>query len=413
VRPFSSPSEPPAGSEPPAAGLFDGTLARGEVRVRVADGAWLAALLEVEAALARAQARAGVIPAEAAAAVTTACRTLVVPIAELSAEAAASGNPVVPLVQRLRSTVDGTYSDDVHKGATSQDILDSAAMLVAARAVEPLLADLRGAADAAAGLARAHRDTPMAARTLLRRAVPTTFGLKAAGWMLALDTATERLARVRATGLAVQFGGAAGTRAGLNGEGAAVARNLAAELGLDCPVLPWHTDRSRIADLAGALGSAAGTCGKVARDLTLLAQDEVAEAREGAPGGSSAMAHKQNAVASVSALGAALAAPGLVATLHATMVQEHERAAGAWHAEWRPLRELLVAAGSAAAWIRDALAGLVVAPDVLRAHAEELAAMLGGLDVGEAVSMVDAALATRATRATREATAAKAAKEDP
>jgi 3-carboxy-cis,cis-muconate cycloisomerase len=387
VRPFSSRSE--------QLGLFDATLARGEVRIRVADAAWLAALLDVEAALARATATAGLIPVAAGEEIAAACRRLEVPIADLSAEAAASGNPVVPLVARLRQAVDPSLRRFVHNGATSQDILDTAAMLVAARALEPLLTDLRGAADAAAGLARAYQDTPMAARTLLRRAVPTTFGLKAAGWMVALDRAADRLVTVRATRLAVEYGGAAGTRAGLGGAGADVGRALASELGLSYPVLPWHTDRSRVAELAGALGAAAGTAGKVARDITLLAQDEVAEAHEGTPGGSSAMAHKQNAVASVSALGAALQAPGLVATLHASMVQEHERAAGAWHAEWLPLRELLVATGSAAAWVRDALTHLVVAPDALRAHADELAEVLGGLDVGEAVSMVDDALAAR------------------
>jgi 3-carboxy-cis,cis-muconate cycloisomerase len=398
VRPFSSRSDDELG-------LFDGTLARGEVRLRVADAAWLAALLEVEAALARATAAAGLIPSDAADAIAHACRRLDVPIAELSAEAAASGNPVVPLVARLRDAVDPSVREFVHKGATSQDILDTAAMLVASRALEPLRIDLRGAADAAAGLARAYREAPMAARTLLRRAVPTTFGLKAAGWMVALDAAADRLAAVRATRLAVQFGGAAGTRAGLAAVGtfdgrtlvggARVARALAEELGLTDPLLPWHTDRSPIAELASALGAAAGAAGKVARDITLLAQDEVAEVHEGAPGGSSAMAHKQNAVAAVSALGATLRTPGLVATLFASMVQEHERAAGAWHAEWLPLRELLVATGSAAAWIRDALTHLVVDPGAMRAHADELAQILGGLDVGEAVSMVDGALAAR------------------
>ena len=386
MRPFSSSSDSP--------GLFDGTLARGEVRARVADDAWLGALLEVEAALARATADAGLIPAAAGTEIAVACRELDVPVAELSADAAASGNPVVPLVARLRSAVGPSAREFVHKGATSQDILDTAAMLLASRALEPLLADLRGAADAAAGLARAYQDTPMAARTLLRRAVPTTFGLKAAGWMVALDESADRLAALKPR-LAVQYGGAAGNRAGLSGQGARIARAMAGDLGLAEAVLPWHTDRGRIAELAGALGAAAGTAGKVARDITLLAQDEVAEAHEGAPGGSSAMAHKQNAVASVSALGAAMRAPGLVATLYAAMVQEHERAAGAWHSEWLTLRDLLVVTGSAAAWVRDALTHLVVEPETMRTHAEELAEVVGGLDVGEAVSMVDDALAAR------------------
>jgi 3-carboxy-cis,cis-muconate cycloisomerase len=394
MRPFSSRSDGASGPNGEL-GLFDGTLARGDVRGRVDDAAWLDALLEVEATLARTTADAGLIPAAAGAEIAAACRRLNVPVHELSAEAAASGNPVVPLVARLRDAVGPSIREFVHKGATSQDILDTAAMLVASRATEPLLTDVRGAADAAAALARAYQDTPMVARTLLRRAVPTTFGLKAAGWMVALDESADRLAALRATRLAVQYGGAAGTRAGLSGQGARIARALARDLGLAETVLPWHTDRGRIADLAGALGAAAGAAGKVARDITLLGQDEVAEAHEGTPGGSSAMAHKQNAVASVSALAAAMRAPGLVATAFAAMVQEHERAAGAWHAEWLTLRDLLVVTGSAAAWVRDALTHLVVEPETMRAHAEELAEVVGGLDIGEAVSMVDDALAAR------------------
>jgi 3-carboxy-cis,cis-muconate cycloisomerase len=392
VRPFSSPSEP--------AGLFDGILARGEVRSRVGDAAWLAALLEVEAALARSAASVGVIPGPAGPAIAAVCATVDIPIPELSARAATTGNPVVALVARLRTAVGPDLAAYVHIGATSQDILDSAAMLIAYRALGPLLDDLRGAADAAAALARAHRGTAMAGRTLLRQATPTTFGLKAAGWTIALDRAVERLSAVRATRLAAQYGGAAGTRAGLGGAGEAVARALAAELSLVHAGLPWHTDRTRIAELAGALGTAAGVAGKVARDVTLLGQDEVAEVAEGTPGGSSAMPHKQNPVAAISALAGAAQAPGLVATLLSTMVQEHERAAGAWHAEWRPLRELLIATGSAAAWLRDCLSELVVHPAAMRANLDRLLAVLGqsSPDLGDALTMTDAALAARSAR---------------
>ena len=304
VRPFSSRSEP--------AGLFDGTLARGGVRAAVADGAWLAALLEVEAALARAAGAAGVIrgrrgrrsspPAPAPG------RS---PIAELSAEAAASGNPVVPLVARLRAAAGPDLAPSVHIGATSQDILDTASMLLAARALAVLLADLRGAADAAAGLARTHRDTPMAGRTLLQQAVPTTFGLKAAGWMVALDEAADRLAAVRATrsGRPVRRRRRHPGRA-RRGRGRRSAATSPPSWVWRDPVLPWHTDRTRVAELAGALGAAAGVVAKVARDVTLLAQNEVAEVAEGAPGGSSTMAHKRNPVAAVSALAGAAQAPG-------------------------------------------------------------------------------------------------------
>lgn len=399
MRPFSAPFEPLAVTAP--AGLFDGILARGPVRTAVADRAWLAALIEVEAALARAEAAAGVIPADAAHAIVATCAGIEVDVAQLSAAAAASGNPVVSLVRRLRAAVPDHVAAYVHKGATSQDIQDSAAMLVAHRALQPLLADLRSAADAAATLARQHRDTPISGRTLLQQAVPTTFGLKAAGWMVALDEAIERLSTVRATRLAAQFGGAAGTMAELSGAGPEVARRLAEELGLAEAVLPWHTNRTRPAELAGALGAAAGVVAKVARDITLLAQNEVAEVAEGSPGDSSAMAHKRNPVAAISAAAGAAQAPGLVATLLAAMAQEHERAAGGWHAEWRPLRELLICTGSAAAWLRDCLEHLDVYPDAMRANLDALLRIMGTStpDLGSATALVDRALVDRAVGA--------------
>jgi 3-carboxy-cis,cis-muconate cycloisomerase len=380
-------------------------LARGGVRAGVDDRAWLAAMLEVEAALARAQAAAGRMPAAAAEAIGAACARVATDMAdlvgELSGAAAASGNPVVPLVHRLREAVGAEVAAQIHKGATSQDILDTAAMLVVRRALGPLLADLTGAADAAAALASRHRDTAMAARTLLRQAMPTTFGLKAASWMVGLDEVAAELTRIRQTRLAVQLGGAAGTLAAFGPDGPAVIEHLAAELRLAVPVLPWHTIRTRPAELAGALGSAAGVLGKVARDVILLAQDEVGEVTEGAPGGSSAMPHKRNPVAAVSAAAAAAQAPGLVATLLATMVQEHERAAGGWHAEWRPLPHLLTCVGSAAAWLRDCLEHLRVEPAAMQANLEHLLRMLGGVDPADdlaaAARLVDHALAARAS----------------
>lgn len=389
MRPFSSPSE--------SLGLFDGILARGAVRAEVADPAWLRALLDVEAGLARAGAEVGLVPQSAARVIAEACATVHIDVDALARDGARSGNPVVPLVQLLRTAVPADVAPFVHLGATSQDILDSASMLVAKRALGPLLADLRGAADAAATLTARHRDTLMAGRTLLRQAVPTTFGLKAAGWLAGLDDTVSRLEAVRSQRLAAQFGGAAGTLAGLDGRGAEVAHRLAVALELAEAPLPWHTVRTRPAELACALGEAAGVVGKVSRDVTLLAQDEVGEVAEGAPGGSSAMAHKRNPVAAVSAIAAAAQAPGLVATVLSAMVHEHERAAGAWHAEWRPLRELLVATGSAAAWLRDCLEHLVVRPDAMRANLDQLLAVLGTRepDPGAAGALVDRVLATR------------------
>jgi 3-carboxy-cis,cis-muconate cycloisomerase len=373
-----------------ATGLFDSILARGDVPPTVADPAWLQAMLQVEAALAEVQAFSGVIPSEAADEIAAVARPERFDLAELGARAAESGNPVVPLVASLRAAVSPATAPSVHHGATSQDILDTAAMLVASRALGPLLADLTACGDATARLARQHRDTPILGRTLLQQAVPTTFGLKAAGWLVALDEVRARLAQVRRERLAVQFGGAAGNLAPLGEAGPEVVEGLATLLGLAEPVLPWHTDRVRVADLAGALGATAGVIAKVARDVTLLAQNEVGEVSDSAPGGSSAMAHKRNPVAAICAAGCAAAAPGLVADLLAAMAHEHERAAGGWHAEWRPLRELLIATGSAASWLRACLERLTVHPDVMRANLATSGITASGPDAAGA--LVDRAL---------------------
>lgn len=368
----SSSADGAAGQPPPGpAGLFDGVLARGAGAAETGDDAWLRAMLDVEAALARAEASAGVIPDRAAGAIAAACDARRFDAARLGADAAASGNPVVPLVAALRAEVGGDAADWVHHGATSQDVLDSAAMLVSRRALGPLLADLDAAAAACDALADAHRATLLPARTLLQQALPTTFGLKAAGWLAGLDDAAARLRHVRAQRLAVQLGGAGGTAAALDDRGVAVLQALADELGLACPPLPWHTVRTRVAELAGALGEAAGVVGKVAGDLARLAQTEVGEVAEraGDAGGSSALPHKRNPIASVCAVASAERAPGLVASLLATgSHHEHERAAGAWHAEWRPLSELLAATGSAAAWLAEALQRLEVRPQAMRAN---------------------------------------------
>jgi 3-carboxy-cis,cis-muconate cycloisomerase len=356
VRPSSSRSE-----------LFGAIEARGGVAAETSDRAWLQAMLDFERALARAQALTGLIPEAHFAAIAAACRAELYDPAEIGAAAAGIGNPAGPLVKALKARVEGPAAADVHRGATSQDVLDSAAMLVTRRALEPLLEDLAAAAKTSAVLAHRHRDTVMAGRTLLQQAVPTTFGLKAAGWMTALDQAGCRLRELEVD-LPAQLGGAAGTLAAFGEDGPRVLGELTAALGLTEPVLPWHTRRTPIGELAGALAVAAGSVGKIARDVTLLAQTEVAEVREAASGGSSAMPHKQNPVAAVAALGCAIQAPGLAATLFAAMVQEHERAAGAWHAEWKPLSDLLTLTGSAAAWLRTSLEGLEVDAARMRAN---------------------------------------------
>jgi 3-carboxy-cis,cis-muconate cycloisomerase len=354
------------------AGLFDGVFSRGAAAT--GSQAWLRAMLDTEAALPRAGARAGRAPTGAGGAVTAAAAGAF-DAGALGRQAALSGNPVPGLVAALRRAVPPDAADTVHRGATSQDIIDTAAMLLARGALEAIAGDLAAAADGCARLAAAHRDTLMIGRTLLQQAVPVTFGLVAAGWLTGLDEAGETAARVRAQRLAVQFGGAAGTLASLGTEGPAVARLLAGELGLALPVLPWHTDRTRIVEVAAACAVVAAALAKIARDVTLLAQSEVAEVREGGGGsggerrgGSSAMPHKQNPVAAIASLGCTRRVPGLVATLAAAAEQEHQRAAGAWHAEWEPFADVLRVTRSAASWAVDLTGGLVVDPARMRAN---------------------------------------------
>jgi 3-carboxy-cis,cis-muconate cycloisomerase len=347
-------------------GLFDGTFARGGAASAVADAAWFRALLEVEAALARSAARLGVVSETAAATVTTVCADPArLDLATVVARAADAGNPVPPLVRALQDAVGEDAARAVHVGATSQDILDTALVLLARNAIAAVDADLAAAAAAAARLAAAHRDDAVMGRTLMQQALPTTFGLKAAGWLAGLDGARLRLAEVVAS-LPVQYGGAAGTLVASSGSGVALRSALATELGLADTAAPWHTVRLPIADLAGALGATAGVLATVAVDVVLMAQTEVAEVSEGGDsrGGSSAMPHKRNPIAAISARACARRAPGLVATLFAAMEQEHERAAGAWHSEWPTLTDLLSTVGSAASWLAESLTGL--RPDVDR-----------------------------------------------
>ncbi len=372
--------------------IFGGVFSRGGVET--GDQAWLRAMLDTEAALARAAERAGLAPAGAGAAVTKAADPANFDVAELGELAGLTGNPVPALSRALTKLVPRSAASAVHRGATSQDIVDTAAMLMARQALEVIGADLAAAADATARLAGEHRSTIMIGRTLLQQAVPVTFGLVAAGWLAAVDDARAGLDRVRTERLALQFGGATGTLASLGDAGPRVAALLAEELGLPLPALPWHTNRLRVLELSAALAGAAGALGKIARDVTLLAQSEVGEVQEGpgqepgeggnAPrrGGSSAMPHKHNPVAAIAILGCAKRAPGLLATIAAAAEQEHQRAAGAWHAEWEPLADLLRLTGSAAAWAAEMTGGLSV--DTARMSANLAAAK--GLPLAEHVT---------------------------
>jgi len=373
-----------------------------ELRDAVSDHAWVQGMLDAERALAQACAAAGLVPQEAAARIAEACRAELYDPEQLAEEGRAVGNPAEPLVRALRERVGPDAADAVHPGATSQDVVDTAAMLVSRRAVSLVLARLDGLADGCAELARTHRSTPMAARTLLQQAVPTTFGLKAAGWLAGSVEARRTLAAVRGERLAAQLGGAAGTLAALGEDALEVVRRYAEELELAEPVLPWHTSRQRIAELGAALAAAAGAAAKVGVDVTLLAQTEVAEVAETSPGGSSTMPHKRNPISSALAVACARLASAHASVLLTSPAHEHERAAGSWHAEWEALSGALSFAGGAAAAAADAVIGLEIDSERMRANLDAS----GGLVVAERISY---ALAPRLGRGEAHAVVAAAA----
>lgn len=362
---------------------FDAIFVPPDLAEAVSDRAWVRALVECERALANAQALAGVLAAHEAAAVAEACRPDLVDPAALAAEGQAAGNPVEPLVRHLREAA-GPSGDRVHWGATSQDIMDSAAMLVSRRALAIVVAHLDGLADGLAGLAARHRDTPMAGRTLLQQAVPITFGLKAAGWLVAVLDARGRLADLAERRLAAQLGGAAGTLAPLGPAGPEVLRLYARELDLAEPVLPWHTDRTRIGELGGGLAVAAGVCEKVGRDVALLSQTEVGEAAEAAGGVSSTMPQKRNPARSTVAVACALQVYGHASVLISGAGREHERGVGGWHAEWAALSGALALTGGAAAAAAEAVEGLQVDAGRMRANLEAA----GGSVMAEAAAFL-------------------------
>jgi 3-carboxy-cis,cis-muconate cycloisomerase len=350
-------------------GLLDGLFARGAAARATEDRALLQAMLDVELALMRALETTGLAPAEAVQQLDAVADARTFDLAELGRQTGEQGTPVPGLLAALRARLPETARAHLHTGATSQDILDTALMLVSRWALAAVLDDLGRAAAACATLAGVHRRTVLPGRTLLQQALPVTFGLKAAQWLTGIEDARRDLEQVRDDVLALQFGGAVGTLAALGDRGPGVVRALADGLDLPAAPLPWHANRFRPARLASALGIALGLMGKVARDLVLLAQTEVAEVAEGGPegrGGSSAMPHKHNPVGAVAVLACAGQGPGLVATVLAAMPQEHERGAGGWQAEWEPLRTLLRLTGSAASALAETLAHLRLDPEKMR-----------------------------------------------
>lgn len=357
-------------------------------------GAHVGRMLEFEAALAQAEAAAGVIPAEAAQAIAAACRVERFDVPALYRAAVPAGTLAIPLVRALTEQVAPEGRDYVHWGATSQDVIDTAMVLQMRDGLSLLIARLLDVGDTCAALAEQHRQTLMPGRTLMQQALPITFGLKAARWLGMTTRQVARLDALRREVLVVQFGGAAGTLASLGADGTRVVKLLAERLGLGVPDLPWHAERDRMAEIASALGVVAGAMAKIATDLVLLAQTEVGEVSEGAApgkGGSSAMPQKRNPVDATFALAAARLAMGAVPVVLSGMAQEQERAVGGWQAEWEALPELFLSTASAVERVRQALSGLEVDAERMRGNLD----MGGGLLLAESLTM---ALARRVGR---------------
>jgi 3-carboxy-cis,cis-muconate cycloisomerase len=333
--------------------LFDSIFRWDSVSQLFSDAACLQGMLDFESALARAEATAGAIPSAAATAIAAKCRAELFDVEKLRHAAALAGNVAIPLVQQLRDLVaaqDKNAANFVHCGATSQDVIDTGLILRLREALRLIHSDTDQLCGALVALADQHRATPIVGRTFMQQAVPTTLGMKFAGWLDALLRHRDRLHETQQRCLVLQFGGAAGTLASLGSHAEAIAKNLSAELKLPLPQISWHSHRDRMAEIATTMGLLTGTLGKIARDISLHAQTEIAEMNEPAEegrGGSSTMPHKRNPVAGVSIISAAIRVPGLVSTMLNAMTQEQERGLGGWHAEWETLPEIVSLAAGA------------------------------------------------------------------
>jgi 3-carboxy-cis,cis-muconate cycloisomerase len=370
--------------------LLDELFRSAEVESVFSDSAAVQSMLDFEAALAFAEARAGVFPSPAAQAISAKCRAGLMDLPALAHSAASSGNLAIPLVKQLTAAVakeNPEASRFVHWGATSQDVLDTALILQIRRALELSLASLDALADGLASLTAAHRRTFLPARTWMQHALPTTFGFIAAGWLDAILRHRARLLALQKNALVLQFGGAAGTLAALGARGPEVAKLLAEELHLALPEIPWHSHRDRLAEVATAYGLLAGSLAKIARDLSLHMQTEVQEIHEPAGegrGGSSTLPHKRNPVSCAAILGATLRVPGLVSTMLVSMDHPQQRALGSWHAEWETLPEIIRLTAGALHHLAMLVPGLVIDAGKMRENLE----LTRGLIFAEAVSMV-------------------------
>lgn len=365
-----------------------------DVAAATDERAWLDAMLDVERALARGAAAVGLASTSDAEAVVNACTPEAIDVAALEAGAERDATPVIELVRQLRAAVPEPVRRAVHLGATSQDVLDTAMVLVARRAVTTVSRDAEAAANLLCELAERHRDTVQVGRTLLQDGALTTFGAHLAARLVAVDEALDSLVAVAERRLCLQLGGPVGALPPVGGTACEYVSAVAAELGLPEPVAPWHTSRGRVAELASACAVLAGELGAVASDIVLLSQTSIGEVAVAEPGGSSAMPHKRNPSAAVLAIACAHRTPGLVATVLSGMRQELQRSAGTWQAEWDVVSELLRLVAATAAHTRRSLSGLRVDVDRMRQHAQSLDP---AGDPGRAADVVDRAI--RAHRA--------------
>jgi 3-carboxy-cis,cis-muconate cycloisomerase len=373
--------------------LFDSLFRSEDIEKVLSDRSCLQGMLDFEAALARAEARAGVIPPSAAAAIAAQCKADLFDVAELSRGAKLSGNVAIPLVKALTALVGRDNKDAaryVHWGATSQDAIDTGCVLQLQQALKVVASDLDRLAQGLAELATKHRSTIVVGRTWMQQALPTTFGVKVAGWLDAVDRHRERLRETQRRAVVLQFGGAVGTLAALGNRGPEVAKLLAQDLALELPEIPWHSHRDRMAEVATTLGLCVGTLGKIAKDISLHSQTEVAEVFEPSEkgrGGSSTMPHKRNPVTSAVVLSAATRIPGLVSTMLSAMTQEHERGLGGWHAEWETLPEIISLSGGALHQMAEIVPKLEIDAERMKANLEGTR----GLIFAEAITMALAA----------------------
>jgi 3-carboxy-cis,cis-muconate cycloisomerase len=369
--------------------IYDQLFCYPELEQILSDESRVQGLLRFEAALAMAEARAGVIPVGAAQKIAEHCRTHHFDLPTIAEEAAVAGNIAIPLIKMLTEMVDRKARDAarfVHWGATSQDAIDTGFVLQLRDALKLIEKDLVKLSETLVTLADAHRKTVMVGRTLMQQALPTTFGFIAAGWLDAVLRQRQRLIEIRPRVLSLQFGGAVGTLAALRGEGARVTSALAAELNLTLPAAAWHAHRDRMAEAANFFGLLTGTLGKIARDISLHTQTEVAELFEpGRPGrgASSTLPHKRNPITCAIVLAAATRIPGLVSTMLSAMPQEQQRGLGSWHAEWETLPEIIRLSGGALHHLAEMLPSLQVDAERMQKNLE----LTKGLIFAEGVTM--------------------------